>query len=134
MRVAAHCVGRCTVAAALACAAAACGGGTSTTPTTPSTTPTSTTTITITTNGTSPRDIVVSPGSQVTFVNNDTRSHDVASDPHPEHSDCPPVNQVGVVVPGQSRQTGNLNTVRVCGYHDHNLPEDNRWKGTITIR
>jgi plastocyanin len=122
----------CAVAAALAGAAAACGS--SSPQTTPSPTPTPTSTVTITTGGTNPKDIVIAPGSQVTFLNNDTRSHNVSSDPHPEHTDCPSVNQVGVLVTGQSRQTGNLNIARVCGYHDHDMPDDSRWKGTITIR
>jgi len=81
-----------------------------------------------------PKDIVVAPGTQVTFTNNDTRTHEMDSDPHPEHTDCPPINQVDFLAPGQSRQTGNLNTVRVCGFHDH-LDDGNRsWRGTITIR
>ena len=59
------------VGAALACS---CGGSSSTTP---STTPTATNTITITASGVSPKDIVVSAGSQVTFTNNDNRNHNV---------------------------------------------------------
>ncbi len=50
---------------------------------------TNTTTITMTSSGASPRDITVPLGSRVTFVNNDTQPHDMASDPHPEHTDCP---------------------------------------------
>ena len=36
------------------------------------------------------------------FVNNDSRSHEMFSDPHPEHTDCPEINQVGFLSPGQS--------------------------------
>src|SRR5437773_12512901 len=100
------------VGAALACS---CGGSSSST--TPSTTPTATNTITITSSGVSPKDIVVSAGAQVTFTNNDNRDHQMASDPHPEHSDCPEIDVF--VGPNQSRQTSNLVTRRVCGYHDH---------------
>jgi hypothetical protein len=70
----------------------------------------------------------------VTFINNDTRDHDVSSNPHPEHTDCPAINDVGVLVPGQRRQTGNLNVARTCGYHDHDDPENSRWKGSILIQ
>ena len=91
------------------------------------------TTITITAGGVSPKNITVAQGTQVTFVNNDNRSHDMFSDPHPEHTDCPEINQVGFLNPGQSRQTGNLNTVRTCGYHDHNLSTVESLQGTITI-
>lgn len=122
------------VAFALA-AVAACGGG-SGSPSGP--TPPSgggiQTTITITTSGVSPKAITVSRGAQVTFVNSDTRNHEMFSNPHPEHTDCPEIDAVGFLSPGQSRQTENLNTVRVCGYHDHGLPTDARWQGTITIQ
>jgi plastocyanin len=75
----------------------------------------------------------VSAGSRVTFVNNDTRVHDMNSDPHPEHTDCPEINQVGFLSAGQTKLTGNLTRVRTCGYHDHNLPTDTRLQGTIVI-
>jgi len=115
---------------------ASCGGGSSSTPTSPTTpnNPTVTTTITITATGVSPKDIQVSPGARVTFVNNDTRAHNVTSNPHPEHTDCSEINQVGLLTPGQSRQTGNLNTLRTCGFHDHDLPAVANLTGTITIR
>jgi hypothetical protein len=68
------------------------------------------------------------------FVNNDSRVHDMASDPHPEHTTCPELNQVGFLQPGQSRESGNLNTVRTCGFHDHNQPTVTSLQGTIQIR
>jgi plastocyanin len=92
------------------------------------------TTITITSSGVSPKNLQISPGTQVTFINNDSRNHEMDSDPHPEHTDCPAINQVGPIVPGQSKQTGNLNTVRSCGYHDHGNPENTGLQGRITIQ
>jgi len=91
-------------------------------------------TITITSSGVSPKNLLVSPGTQVTFVNSDSRNHEMASDPHPEHTDCPAINTVDLVVPGQSKQTSNLNIVRTCGYHDHQNPEIASLRGTITIQ
>ncbi|OFW07620.1 MAG: hypothetical protein A3I61_17680 [Acidobacteria bacterium RIFCSPLOWO2_02_FULL_68_18] len=129
------------VAAALTLAAASCGrmrdddaygGGTPTSPTPGSSS--SAATITITSSGASPRAVTVSVGSRVTFVNDDSRNHDMVSDPHPEHSDCPPINDVGFLRPGQSKQTGNLNTRRTCGYHDHDRDTDRSLQGTITIQ
>jgi len=70
----------------------------------------------------------------VTFVNNDTVSHDMSSDPHPDHTDCPAINQAGFLRPGQRRESGNLNEVRTCGFHDHDDPTNRRLQGTITIR
>ncbi|HEY5617509.1 MAG TPA: hypothetical protein VIK60_06155 [Vicinamibacterales bacterium] len=127
-------------AAALVATALGCGGGSSTpaspTPTpTPSPTPTpGGATITITSTGVSPRTVTISAGSRVTFVNNDTRAHNMASDPHPEHSACPPINDVGFLQPNQSRTTGNLNTPRTCGFHDHDQPTSTSLQGTITIQ
>lgn len=130
------------VAGALAMAMA-CGGGSSssgggaatpTSPTTPPANPTSTTTITISNNSVTPKNIVVKQGSQVTFVNNDTQPHEMESDPHPEHTDCTALAQVGFLSPGQSKQSGNLNTIRVCGFHDHNQPSVSGLEGSITIQ
>ena len=112
---------------------ASCGGGSSSTPTTP-TNPTVTTTITITAAGASPQHIQVSPGTRVTFVNSDTRNHSMTSDPHPDHTDCPEINQVGLFTPGERKETGNLNTVGTCKFHDHDLPLVASLTGSITIK
>ena len=127
---------------AFACAALmmACGGGNgsdgSPTPTSGGGGGTGTVaaTITIGAGGVSPRTVSIPAGSRVMFVNNDGTSHDMASDPHPTHTDCSEINQVGFLAAGQSRATGNLNTARVCGFHDHNQPTDGSLQGTITIQ
>jgi plastocyanin len=126
---------------ALAFVVTACGGGSSSTAaTSPSPTPppagggTSTPTITIANNTVTPKNITATRGSRVTFVNNDNQPHDMESDPHPVHTDCPEINQVGLLSPGQSRQTGALNTARTCGYHDHNRDMVASLQGTITIQ
>ena len=93
-----------------------------------------TATITITSSGVSPRSVTIAAGGRVTFVNNDSRVYDVSSDPHPDHTDCPAINQAGFLQPGQSRATGNLNAVRTCGYHDHNQDSNTSRQGTITTQ
>lgn len=127
-------------ALAAACVVAACGGS-STGPSSGGSGgsgggggggSTNTTTITITSAGASPRDITVAVGSRVTFVNNDSQPHDMASNPHPEHTDCPAL--VAFVTPGNSATTLNLNTVRTCGFHDHNQPSNTSLQGTIRIQ
>lgn len=125
------------VLAGIALLGVACGG--SSNPAAPSGgssggTGSSSTTVTITSAGVSPREITVSQGARVLFVNNDARPHNMSSDPHPEHTDCPEINQVGLLLPGQGRETGNLVTVRTCGYHDHDLPQNDTLKGRIVIR
>jgi hypothetical protein len=56
------------------------------------------------------------------------------SNPHPEHTDCPAINQVGFIQPGQTKLTGNLNIVRTCGFHDHDQPTTTSLQGTIVIQ
>ena len=91
-------------------------------------------TITIGSNGAvSPSTVTITQGGRVTFVNNDSRSHDMSSDPHPSHEDCPSLDQVGFLSPGQSKTSGNFTVVRVCGFHDHNLPTVTGLQGRITI-
>jgi plastocyanin len=90
-------------------------------------------TITITAAGVSPKTITVAAGSRVTFVNNDNRPHDMNSNPHPEHTDCPEIN-VGFITAGASGTTQNLTRVRSCGYHDHNQPDVVALQGTIVIQ
>ena len=126
-------------AGALALDVVACGGR-STSGTSPSPTPSpgggsvDSSTITIVNNAVSPKNITVTRGSQVTFVNSDTQAHDMESDPHPIHTDCPEIHQVGLLNPGQSRRTGTFNTARTCGYHDHNRDTVQLLQGTITIQ
>ena len=131
--------------AALAAVAMGCGGGsgsggggTVTTPTptpTPGTTPpVATTTITITANGVSPQRIIVPVGSRVTFINNDNRTHEMNSDPHPTHGECPAIDDVGFMTPGQTKLTGNLTVVRTCGFHDHNQPTVTARTGQIIVQ
>jgi plastocyanin len=112
---------------------AACGGGGGMT--TPSPPPTNPYVLTISSAGVvSPKEITVPPGTRVLFVNNDSRRHDMASDDHPDHLECPAINQVGVLQQGQSRETGNLNAIRTCGFHDHDNPDNNNLKGRIVVR
>jgi plastocyanin len=117
-----------------------CGGSSGAPPSPSNTAPNGTpgaqtATITISASGVAtPKTVTVAQGAQVTFVNNDSIPHQMFSDPHPEHTDCPELDQVGFLAPGQSRQSGNLNTVRSCGFHDHGLPLVTALQGTIVIQ
>jgi plastocyanin len=122
----------CAVAAALILTACDQDGATSPTPNPGGSTGGAT--ITITNNGVSLKNVTVVAGAQVTFVNNDSRPHDIRSDPHPSHGDCPEINQVGLVQPGNNRQTGNLMTRRTCGFHDESNASDSSFQGTIQIQ
>ena len=125
------------LAAGIAIVLIACGGSSSTTAPssgTGCTASSTSTTITIANGAVCPQNITVPRGTQVSFVNQDNIAHEMFSDPHPEHTDCPEINQVGHLEPGQSRQTGNLNVVRRCGFHDHLRNEVAALRGSITIQ
>lgn len=92
------------------------------------------TTITITSSGVAPKEIQTPVGSRVTFVNRDSRSHEMMSDPHPEHTDCPEINAIGFIQPGQTKETDVFRTAFACGFHDHNRDFDENLKGRIVIR
>jgi len=110
------------------------GGLTYTAPPPPPPPPPATVVITITSAGASPSTVSIAPGTRIRFVNSDTLPHTISSDPHPDHTACPAINQVDLLLPGQSRETGVLTTIRSCGFHDHNDPDDPRWTGTIQIK
>jgi hypothetical protein len=124
-----------SAAAAIALAAAlSCGGSSSTGPSgtcTPSSNPA---TLVVMNNAICPQAITVTRGTQLTIINQDSQTHDMTSDPHPEHTDCPELNQIGFLSTNQSRTSGNLNTARRCGMHDHSNPNSNALKATITIQ
>ena len=114
---------------------AACGGGGGGSTPAPSPTPSNPYVVTIASGGVaSPRELTVPPGSRILFVNNDGRRHDMTSDDHPDHLECPALNQVGLLAPGQSRESGNLVVVRTCGFHDPEDPNNNNLKGQIIVR
>jgi plastocyanin len=78
--------------------------------------------------------VTIGVGGTVTFRNQDSVAHQIASNPHPTHTDCPPINNVGALSPGQSRPTGALTVARTCGYHDHDQPGNAGMQGSIVIQ
>jgi hypothetical protein len=110
----------------------ACGGGEGAGPTTPSAP--SEITVNVTATGFKPVDAVVAVGGRVTFDNVDDRLHSIASLPLTTHADCPAINEVGVLAPGQSKQTGVFAEAKTCGYHDVFSEGGQLLTGTITVR
>ena len=92
------------------------------------------TTILISNNAVCPQTLTVVRGSRVTFLNDDSRAHEMNSDPHPEHSDCPELNQVGHLERGQSRESGNLTVAGRCGFHDHLNAQTAALRGAIIVQ
>lgn len=92
-------------------------------------------TITIGANGAvSPTQVTVAVGQSVTFTNNSSGTHDMESDPHPAHTNCPSIANVGLLQPGQSKTTFGFANTGSCGYHDHNASENNSLKGRIVVQ
>ena len=138
----------CALALALSAAVIACGGS-STSPTistgggggvTVNSASTGTTgpigaTVTMTSAGVSPATVTITVGQSVTFVNNDTRTHDIGSDPHPQHGSCPSIeNGVSTIAPGQQKSTQGFAGAGTCTYHDHLDPTNANFQGTIRIQ
>ena len=121
-------------AAALAALLQACGNNSN--PASPSPAPTPGevgATITITADGVNPGSVQIKPGQSVRFVNNDSRTHVPSSDPHPTHTDCPPINAVGTLASGASGTTSAMTAIRSCGFHDHNDPGEDKLRGQIVV-
>jgi len=118
--------------------AVACGGGgySGGSPTAPSPPAGGTgggqTTIIVGNAGVNPNQVRIEVGSSVTFTNNSSRTLEMNSDPHPTHEMCPPMSAIGVLAPGQSH-TATFTVRGTCTYHEHNTPDDGRFRGTILV-
>jgi len=125
-----------TAAAAALATALACGGSGPNGPSPGGGSPgPSGATITINQNGAvTPSSVTINSGESVTFVNNHNAAHEMASDPHPAHTDCPAINAVGRLEAGQTKLTNALTTSRTCGFHDHINDSNPNLRGTIIVR
>ena len=92
-------------------------------------------TITITAAGVSSKSVVVAVGQTVTFVNNDSRAHEIASNPHPQHGTCPSIEAgLGTINAGQTKVTHTFANAGTCSYHDHLNDTNAAFQGTITVQ
>ena len=96
---------------------------------------TSVATLTITSAGITPKSVTLAVGQAVTVVNNDSRSHEMASDPHPQHGSCPSIEAgLGTLAPGQTRVTHAFGNAGTCGFHDHLDDSNANLRGTIIVQ
>ena len=92
-------------------------------------------TITLTSAGASPRTVTIAVGQTVTFINNDSRSHEMASDPHPQHGSCPSMEAgLGTIGAGQTKVTHNFANAGACGFHDHLDSGNGGFIGSIVVQ
>lgn len=73
----------------------------------------------LTPGGVQPPSVTINVGGRVTFINTDTKPHEIVSDPYIRHEECPPLNRVGFLAPGQQGQSAIFEAVGNCGFHDH---------------
>lgn len=92
-------------------------------------------TVTITGAGVSPATVTVAVGQAVTFVNNDSRQREIASDPHPSHGTCPSIEAgLSLLAPGQTKVTRAFGNAGTCRYHDHLDDTNQAMRGTIVVQ
>jgi plastocyanin len=118
-----------------------CGGGSSTSPSGVTIivrdggTGPSGATITLTPSGANPRSVTIAVGQAVTFINNDTRAHEEASDPHPQHGSCPSMEAgLGTIGAGQTKITHAFANAGTCGFHDHLDASNGAFQGQIIVQ
>src|SRR3954470_244112 len=130
--------------AALLSVLSACGGGSSTSPggggtaiivRAGGTAGPNGATVTLTGNGVSASSVTIAVGQTVTFINNDNKSHEIASNPHPQHGSCPSMEAgLGTIGAGQTKVTHNFGNAGTCGYHDHLDDTNARFQGSIIVQ
>ena len=92
-------------------------------------------TITITGAGVSAKSVTVSVGQSVTFVNNDNKAHEIASNPHPVHGTCPSIESgLGTIGAGQTKTTHAFANAGTCGFHDHLDDGNASLQGAIVVQ
>ena len=79
--------------------------------------PSSTSTVKITSSGFDPAIIKIKAGEMVTWMNSDTVTHNVSSDPHPTHTIYPALN-LGNILAGASKSL-TFSQAGTYKYHDH---------------
>ncbi|CAN5614616.1 hypothetical protein BH23PAT1_BH23PAT1_4150 [soil metagenome] len=86
-------------------------------------------TIIYTDSGFIPANLSLEAETELTIVNNSSRTLDFASDPHPQHTANTELN-IGTIPSGESRST-NLSNTGTWGYHNHLNPGQT---GSITVQ
>lgn len=83
----------------------------------------------ITSSGFSPKDITIKIGESVTWMNEDSESHQVNSAVHPTHQLYPPLNTVGLLKQG-AKKSLSFPEAGTYKYHDHLNPS---LTGSVTV-
>lgn len=100
-------------------------------PTTSTGNPTNVNQVSITTTGFSPKLIQVKAGQSVSWVNNDTANHWIASDPYPKNDTLPGLSSQGPLKPGDS-YSYLFDKPGTYSYHDQLNPY--KLLGTVEVK
>jgi hypothetical protein len=93
----------------------------------------STATIEIRSTGLDNHYLLIAPSGRVTFRNRDAVPHQIASDTHPDHQQCPQLNGPLLAAGESFSATMPQENRTSCGYHDEQRPNDPSFRGTIDV-
>lgn len=87
---------------------------------------------TITASGVSPNVVHVWRGRAVIFRNEDTRPHSFYADPHPAHTECSGMLNLGTLKAGERREVQNL-PINACFFHSEEDPTRQSFQGVVVV-
>jgi len=90
-------------------------------------------TVTISANGFDLAEVQVTVGSRVTFANADMRMREIYSGLDHVRFECPEIDAVGLILPGQSRQTRVFESSRTCAFHDATNLGNQAFQGRVVV-
>ncbi len=89
--------------------------------------------LTITDAGVDTTQLRIAVGERIEIVNSSSRPHRIQSNPHPIHTECPPLNLPGQLEPGERGFTGAFTQEATCGFHDHLNPSGSTLQGEVMV-
>ena len=89
--------------------------------------------LTITDAGVDTTQLQIAVGERIEIVNSSSRPHRIQSNPHPIHTECPPLNLPGQLEPGERGFTGAFTQEATCGFHDHLNPSGSMLQGEAMV-
>jgi len=87
---------------------------------------------TVTASGVSPNVVHVWRGRAVIFRNDDTSPHSFYADPHPAHTECAGVLNLGSLKAGEQREISNL-PINACFFHSDDDPTRQSFQGVVVV-
>ena len=83
--------------------------------------------------GVNPQVLHLDSPATVTFTNTDGIDHRLEAAPELAYGDCPEMNGLGTLQPGQSRSVTLTEHGFICAYHDAARPNDMPFQGIVVL-